>query len=152
MCAFLLGDTMKDIKYMNLAILQAKKAMRKDEVPIGAIIVKDNKVISKAFNKKESKKEATAHAEIIAIKKACKKLKNWRLSNCKLYCTMEPCMMCCGAILQSRISTVVYGVKNEQYGGTKNLIAENKNIKIIEGICKDECKIMIQTFFKKKRK
>lgn len=152
MCAFLLGDDMEYEKYMNLAILQAKKALKKDEVPIGAVIVKDNKVIAQSFNQKERKKEATAHAEIIAIKKACKKLKNWRLSDCTLFCTMEPCLMCCGAIIQSRITKIVYGVSNDQYGGTKVLMENNSDIEIVNHVCEEKCKEIVQNFFKKKRK
>jgi tRNA(adenine34) deaminase len=84
-------------------------------VPVGAVIVKNNKIISKAYNKKEKTKNVTKHAEIIAISKACKKIKNWRLDECEIYVTMEPCMMCCGAIEQSRIKKIIYGVKNEKY-------------------------------------
>ena len=98
--------------YMNIAIKEAKKAYKYEEVPVGAVIVKNNKVIAKAFNKKEKTKNVTKHAEIIAISKACKKLKNWRLEDCIIYVTMEPCMMCSGAIEQSRIKKIVYGVKN----------------------------------------
>ncbi len=133
--------------YMNLAIKQAKKALKKNEVPVGAIIVKNNKIISKAYNKKEKLKDATKHAEIIAISKACKKTKNWRLDECTLYVTMEPCKMCCGAIEQARISKIVYGVSNLNYGDTKNL----KNVAIISKVCEEQCKKMVQTFFQKKR-
>ena len=86
--------------YMNIAIKEAKKAYKYEEVPVGAVIVKNNKIVSKAFNKKEKTKNVIKHAEIIAISKACKKLKNWRLDECELYVTMEPCMMCSGAIEQ----------------------------------------------------
>ena len=136
-----------DEYYMNLAIKQAKKALKYDEVPVGAIIVKNNKIISKGFNKKEKTNNVIKHAEIIAISEACKKLKNWRLDDCEIYITMEPCMMCCGAILQSRIKKIVYGIKNENFGYSKNL----KNIKIISQVCEPECKKMVQSFFKKRR-
>ena len=136
-----------DEYYMNLAIKQAKKASKKGEIPVGAIIVKNNKIIAKAYNKKEIKKNAIKHAEILVISQACKKLKNWRLENCTIYVTMEPCMMCCGAIEQSRIKKIVYGVKNKYYGYTSNL----KNIKIISQVCEKECKNIIQSFFKKRR-
>ena len=89
--------------YMKIAIKQANKALKYNEVPVGAIIVKNNKIIAKAYNKKEKSNDSTKHAEIIAISKACKKFKNWRLDDCILYVTMEPCMMCSGAIEQSRI-------------------------------------------------
>ena len=133
--------------YMKLAIKQAKKALKYNEVPVGAIIVKNNKIISKAFNKKEKKHDVTKHAEIIAISKACKKNKNWRLDDCEIYVTMEPCMMCSGAIEQSRIKKIIYGVRNENYGYTNNL----KNIEIIPQICENECRKIVQNFFKKRR-
>ena len=134
-------------KFMKYALKQAKKAFKKNEVPVGTVIVKNNKIISQAYNKKEKTKNSIHHAEIIAIEKACKKIKNWRLDDCVIYVTMEPCMMCCGAITQSRIKKIVYGVKNENYGYTKYL----KNIKIIDKICEKECKEMVQSFFKNKR-
>lgn len=133
--------------YMQIAIKEAKKALKYGEVPVGAIIIKKGKIISQAFNKKEKLKNTTKHAEIIAISKACKKLKNWRLDDCEIYVTMEPCMMCSGAIQQSRIKKIVYGTKNENYGYTNNL----KNIEIISQICEKECREMVQTFFKKRR-
>ena len=133
--------------YMNLAIQQAKKAYKSEEVPIGAIIVKNNKIISKAYNKKEKTKNVVKHAEIIAITKACKKIKNWRLDDCEIYVTMEPCMMCCGAIQQARIKKIVYGIKNKNYGCT-NLL---QNTEIISQVCEKECKTLIQSFFKKRR-
>ena len=133
--------------YMNIAIKEAKKAYKYEEVPVGAVIVKNNKVIAKAYNKKEKTKNVTKHAEIIAISKACKKLKNWRLDDCEIYITMEPCMMCCGAIEQSRIKKIIYGVKNKNFG-TTNLI---KNVEIISQICEKECKNLVQSFFKKRR-
>lgn len=133
--------------YMNIAIKEAKKAYKYEEVPVGAVIVKNNKIISKAYNKKEKTKDVIKHAEIIAISKACKKLKNWRLDECELYITMEPCMMCSGAIEQSRIKKIVYGVKNKNYGSTDQL----KNVEIISQVCEKECKQLVQSFFKKRR-
>ena len=133
--------------YMNIAIKEAKKAYKYKEVPVGAVIVRNNKVIAKAYNKKERTKNVTKHAEIIAISKACKKLKNWRLENCEIYVTMEPCMMCSGAIEQSKIKKIVYGVKNENFGSISKL----KNVKIISQVCEKECKQLVQSFFKKRR-
>ena len=133
--------------YMEIALKLAKKALKYNEVPVGAIIIKDGKIIAKAYNKKEKTHNVTKHAEIIAISKACKKLKNWRLENCEMYVTMEPCMMCSGAIEQSRLKKIVYGVKNDNYGYVHNL----KNIKIISQICEKECKELVQSFFKKRR-
>ena len=134
-------------KYMEIAIKLAKKAAKKGEIPVGAVIVKNGKIISKAYNKKETKNDCTKHAEIIAIQKASKKIKNWRLIDCEIYITMEPCMMCSGAIKQSRIKKIVYGTKNKNYGYTECL----KNIEIIPFVCENECRKMVQSFFKKKR-
>ena len=134
-------------KYMNIAIKQAQKAAKSGEIPVGAVIVKNGKIISKAYNKKELKKDCTKHAEIIAIQKASKKLKNWRLIDCEMYITMEPCMMCAGAIEQSRISKIIYAVENHNYGYSNKI----NNVKIIKGICEEKCKKMVQEFFKKKR-
>ena len=134
-------------KYMKIAINEAKKALKYNEVPVGAVIVKDDRIISKAHNIKEKKKDAIKHAEIIAISKACKKLKNWRLDDCIIYTTMEPCMMCCGAIQQSRIKKIVYGTSNENYGYTREL----NDVKIISKICENECRELVQSFFKKRR-
>lgn len=140
---------------MKIALKQAKKAEKNGDVPIGAIIVKNNKVISKAYNQKENKKISTYHAEIIAINKACKKLNRWRLNDCTLYTTMEPCAMCCGAIIQSRIEKIVYGIRNEQFGGIQNIFLSDKSNyspEIISSVCEVECKKIVQDFFKKKRK
>ena len=133
--------------YMNIAIKEAKKAYKYEEVPVGAVIVKDNKIIAKAYNKKEKTKNVIKHAEIIAISKACEKIKNWRLEDCEIYVTMEPCMMCSGAIEQARIKKIIYGVKNENYGSTDQL----KNVEIISQVCEKECRELVQSFFKKRR-
>ena len=134
-------------KYMNIAIKLAQKAYKNGEIPVGAVIVKHGKIISKAYNKKETKKDCTKHAEILAIQKASKKTKNWRLIDCEMYVTMEPCMMCSGAIEQSRISKIIYAVDNPNYGSSKMI----KNVEIVSGICEEKCKKMIQDFFTKKR-
>lgn len=134
---------------MKIALKEANKAYKKGEIPVGAIIVKNGKIISKAHNMKENKHVTTYHAEILAINKACKKLKNWRLNNCELYVTVEPCMMCCGAILQSRLSTVIYGTKNKNFGYSH--ILEKNNVKVIPDICNEKCKKNIQNFFVQKR-
>lgn len=133
--------------YMNVAIAEAKKAYKYEEVPVGAVIIKNNKILAKAYNKKEKTKNVIQHAEIIAIARACKKLKNWRLDDCEIYVTMEPCMMCSGAIQQSKIKKIVYGIKNENYGFTNQL----KNIEVISQVCEKECLELIQSFFKKRR-
>ena len=105
-----------DEKFMRLAIKEAIKAKEIDEVPIGCVIVYDGKVIAKAYNKREKLNSSLAHAEILAIKKACKKLDSWRLEECTMYITLEPCIMCGGAIIQSRIKRVVYGARDYRFG------------------------------------
>ena len=136
-------------KFMNIAIKEAVKAKNKGDVPVGAVITMNNKVISKAHNKKEYNKNATKHAEILVISKACKRLHSWHLDKCILYCTMEPCMMCCGAILQSRIKKVVYLVENEKYGCTRLL--KNSKIEFIEMKNNSDMKQLLNAFFKLKR-
>ena len=144
-------------KYMNIAIKEAEKAFKEGEIPVGAIIVKDDKIISKAYNKKESKNNPIAHAEIIAISKACKKLKTWHLDDCTMYVTMEPCLMCAGAMIQSRIKKVVYGVENKKFGfvGSIDNILNNKNmnhtVEIEKNLCEEEISNMLKKFFKDKR-
>ena len=138
-----------DEYYMNFALEEAKKAILYDEVPVGAIIVHQDKVIAKSFNRKNLDKIATYHAEIIAIEQACKKLDSWYLDECTLYTTVEPCMMCTGAIIQSRIKRVVYGTNNEAFGYLSKL--DNHKIQVISNILRDECTKILSDFFKKKR-
>ena len=109
-------------KYMKEAIKEAKKSYKKDEVPIGAVIVKDNKIIARAHNLKEKKHMVTSHAEIEAIHKAAKKLGTWHLEECDLYVTLEPCPMCAGAILQSRIDKVIYGALDPKGGSIESVM------------------------------
>ena len=138
-----------DLYYMNLALEEAKKAIYYDEVPVGALIVYKNKIISKSFNRKSLDNIATYHAEIIAIENACKALGTWYLDECILYTTVEPCMMCTGAIIQSRIKRVVYGTNNEAFGYLSKL--NNPKIKITSGILKKECSLILSKFFQDKR-
>ena len=146
-----------DEYYMNIALKEAKFAYKKDDVPVGAIIVKDNKIISKGYNTKNIKKCAINHAEINAIEKACKKLHSWHLDDCTLYVTMEPCLMCCGAIIQARIGRVVYGTKCEKFGyaGSIENVLNNKknnhNTDISYGVMENECSTILKDFFSKKR-
>ncbi len=144
-------------KFMMEAIKEAKKAELIDEVPIGCVIVKDDKIIARGHNLRESKQRSTAHAEIIAIEKACRKLKSWRLEGCSLYVTLEPCPMCSGAILQSRIEHVVYGAKDPK-GGCMESCMNMYEVKgfnhypdVIGGVLEDECGSLLKTFFKRKR-
>lgn len=146
-----------DEKYMKEAIKQAKKAESIDEVPIGAIIVHNDKIIARAHNLRESKQNAVAHAEIVAIQKACKKLGSWRLENCILYVTLEPCPMCSGAILQSRIERVVYGASDPKGGCIESCMQMyevngfNHYPKVTSGVLKEECSELLKNYFKQKR-
>lgn len=144
--------------YMKEALKEARKSYNNGDVPVGAVIVKNQKIISRGHNKKEKKQIATRHAEIIAIEKACKKLKTWHLDDCILYVTMEPCLMCAGAILQSRIKKIVYSVPNAKFGfieSIENIISNpknNHNVIIEKGNLESEIKEMLTSFFKQKRK
>ncbi len=144
--------------FMKLAIKEAKKAYKKDEVPVGAVVVKNGRIISKAHNLIKRLKDPTAHAEILAIKKASKKIKNERLLGMKLYTTLEPCSMCAGAIILARIETLVFGAKDPKTGacGSVFKIINNKKnnhrIKVIKGVLERECGEIIKNFFKEKRK
>lgn len=146
-----------DEKYMRLALLEAKKAYIKDEVPVGAVIVKDDKVTARGHNLRESKSDPTMHAEIVAIRKACKKANSWRLEGATLYVTVEPCSMCAGAILWARMDRVVYGASDPKGGslGTSFNLYEMPNLnhhpEITKGVLKDECAELIKRFFKNKR-
>lgn len=143
--------------FMQYALCQAKKAFKKDEVPVGAVVVRDNRIIAKAYNKRYYGKDATAHAEILAIKRACKKLKDFRLSDCDLYVTLEPCIMCMGAILNSRIKNLYFGA----YANKKNVLSTaeineraelNHKTNIVGGVLQDECQQLVTQYFKNKRK
>ncbi|WP_457679287.1 nucleoside deaminase [Thermovibrio sp.] len=112
---------MQELHFLKEALKEAKKAFSYGEVPIGAVIVKDGEVISRGFNRKEFLQDPTAHAEIVAIREASRKLNSWRLTGCTLYSTVEPCVMCCGAIIQSRIERVVYAVPDPKFGGVESL-------------------------------
>lgn len=139
-------------KYMNIAIKEALKAYKKGDIPVGCVIIKNNKIIAKAYNKKENKKVSTYHAEIIAINKACKKLKTWHLDDCTLYTTMEPCIMCSGAIIQSRIKNIIYILDNPNFGNINNNKIFNNNKYNIKKVDNDAYLKYLQQFFIKKRK
>lgn len=135
---------------MEKALLQAKKAYKNDEIPVGCVIVYKNKVIACGYNKKEGKNNAIMHAEMVAIDKACKKLGNWRLDNCELYVSLEPCMMCMGAIIESRIKNVYYGAKrNNKQLYDKSAITSCVNLIYMNDI---ECSTILSDFFINKRK
>ena len=144
-------------KFMKEALKEAKKAYEKLEVPVGCVIVKDGKIIARGHNLKETKKDTTKHAEIIAIQKASKKLDSWRLLDCEMYVTLEPCSMCAGAIINSRIKNVYIGASDEKtgaVGSVLNLFTDykfNHNVNFEKGILEDECKNLLQEFFRKLR-
>ncbi len=142
---------------MKEALKEARKAYNKLEVPVGAVIVKDGKVIARAYNQKEMKKDTINHAEILAIKKASKKLESWRLVDCDMYVTLEPCSMCAGALIQSRIRKVYIGALDEKTGAcgsVLNLLNDydfNHKVEVETGILKEECEDMLKNFFKELR-
>ena len=146
-----------DEKYMKEALREAKKSLLSDDVPVGAVIVLNNKIISRGHNMKEKNNDPTQHAEIIAIKKATKKLNDWYLNDCIMYVTMEPCLMCAGALIQSHIKKLVYGIKNDKFGyvdSIDNILNNKQNNHIVEvkgNILANESRILIQNFFKTKR-
>ena len=142
---------------MNEALREAKKAYNKQEIPVGAIIVKDGKIIARGYNQKEEKKDTTMHAEMIAIKKASKKLNAWRLNECEMYVTLEPCPMCAGAIVNSRFKKIYIGAmdeKNGACGSIDNILedyTQNYKVEQEDGIMKNECEKILKDFFKQLR-
>ena len=142
--------------FMSLAIEEAKKSSELGEVPVGAVVVKDGQIVAISSNKREQIKDATAHAETEVIRQACEKLGRWRLSDCELYVTLEPCPMCAGAILNAKINRVVYGAKDPRGGALGSLIDlrsypfYHKPI-VEDGVMADECKALLREFFVKKR-
>jgi len=145
-------------KFMKEALKLAKKAAEADEVPVGAVIVKDGKIIARAFNKRRSPADATGHAEILAIKKACKKEGDFRLTGCSLYVTLEPCPMCAGACINSRMENIFFGTYDEKAGccGTLYNLPQDKRfnhtVNAEGGILKQECAEVLSEFFKERRK
>jgi len=139
---------------MKAAILEANKSYQLREVPVGAVIVKDDQIIGRGFNQKEATNDATAHAEIMAIKEACKTLGSWRLDDCSMYVTLEPCPMCAGAILEARIKRVYIGTESDKSGaaGTVINLLNNPDLgsktEVYFGIMEDECKMLLENFFK----
>ena len=144
-------------EYMQLALAEARQAAALGEIPIGAVLVHAGEVIARAHNMRETWQDGTAHAEIIVIQEACKRLGRWRLSGCSLYVTVEPCPMCSGAIVNSRIDTVVYGCPDVKAGGAEsifNIITNphlNHTATVISGICEEECAQVMKEFFQRRR-
>lgn len=145
-----------DRKFMDLALIEAKKAMQDGDVPVGAIVVKDGKVIGVGRNRREKDNNAVAHAEILAIENACKEIGNWRLDGCELYVTLEPCPMCSGAIINARIKTVIFGAYDTKVGSLGS-VANFVNLpysftpEVYGGICENECRGLLSEFFRELR-
>ncbi len=146
-------DTRKHEYFMRQAIIEAKKAVEKDDVPVGAIIVYENRIIARAHNQREMLNDPTAHAEMIAITQAAAYLQNWRLTGTTIYVTLEPCAMCAGALVQSRVDVLVYGTVDKKAGAcasVMNLVQEprfNHRLEVIPGLLANECKYLLQKFF-----
>ena len=144
-------------EFMQEALKEAKKAYKKLEIPVGVVIVKDGQIIARAHNMKEEKKDTTKHAEIIAIQRASKKLNSWRLNDCEMYVTLEPCPMCAGAVIQSRIKKVYIGAKDEKTGAcgsVLNLLEDykfNHQVEIENHVLSKECEEILKKFFKELR-
>ena len=150
-------ENLKKYKYMRAALQEAKKAELKDEVPVGAVVVYEDKIIARAHNLRESTQLIEAHAEFLAMKKAAKKIGSWRLEDCDIYVTMEPCPMCAGAMIQSRVRHLYYAVDDPKAGVAKSMMEIfdypfNHHVHVESGILADESRKIIQDFFKKLRK
>ena len=142
---------------MSAALALAREAAEKGEVPVGAVIVKDGEIIASSRNMREERQNALSHAEIEVIDIACKKLNSWRLDGCELYVTLEPCPMCAGAIINSRIKTLVFGAYDSKMGSIDSVVnlcdyPYNHKVEVYGGICEDECLSVLQEFFKCLRK
>ena len=147
----------KDEKFMKAALKEADKAYKKNEVPIGCVIVQNDRIIARGYNRRNTDKNALAHAEIAAIKTACKKTGDWRLEDCTMYVTLEPCQMCAGAIVQARIPKIVIGAMNPKAGCAGSVInilqidRFNHQVEIEKGVLLEECKHMMTSFFEELR-
>ena len=151
-----LNIVMDNKAYMELALLEAEKAAALDEVPVGAVVVKDGVVIASAHNEIEKNHDATAHAEILALRRASEVIGDWRLSGCTLFVTLEPCCMCAGAMVNARLTRVVFGAFDERYGCCFSLLELTNNVlshtvETIGGLCEKECASLLNKYFQKKR-
>ena len=150
-------STRDHLYYMRKAIHQAKRAMELGEVPIGCVIVCGDKIIGRGFNRRLTSHSTLAHAEIIAIRQACRKLGDWRLEGCTMYVTLEPCQMCSGALVQSRIDRVVVGAPNPKAGCAGSILnllqmkEFNHQVEIVDGVCTEECSALLTDFFRDMR-
>ena len=150
-------DMNKYEKYMTLALHLANKAADIGDVPVGALVVKDGEIIAEGYNTRENGGGATAHAELLAIERACERLNTWRLSGCELYVTLEPCPMCAGAIINARIDTVIYGAKDANGGALGSVVDLSSyplghKPEVISGVLENECAEILRSFFESKRK
>ena len=147
----------QDYLFMKEALKEARKAYKKDETPVGAVIVKDGVVIARAHNEKELKKDPTLHAEITAIRKACKKLGTWRLNDCDMYVTLEPCAMCAGAIIQARVGRLFIGTPDPKAGAVGSVVdllsveKFNHRVEVSYGLLMEECSKILKDFFRELR-
>ena len=146
-----------DNSFMSEALRLARIAAQQGEIPVGAVVVRDGEIIGRGYNQRETKKSAVSHAEIIAIEEACSAVGDWRLTGCTLYVTLEPCPMCSGAIVNSRIDRVVFGASDRMAGCCGSLInlnayPFNHSFTIDGGVCEEECKAILKEFFEIKRK
>lgn len=154
----LISSDVQDIEFMRLAIAEARKAGSLDEVPIGAVVVRDGEVIAAAYNRREIDADPAGHAEFIAMKQASNKLGVWRLSGCTVYVTLEPCIMCAGLMHQARIDRCVFGAFDSKAGALGSLYQVNADerlnhvFEVTAGVCEEECASLLQTFFREKRK
>jgi len=150
-------DEERDIYYMRLALEEASLAFVEGEVPVGAVLVKDSKIIAKAHNSKEASKDPIDHAEILVLRAGAEKNSNWRLTDATLYVTKEPCIMCAGAMINARLGRLVYGCRDEKGGAVDslyNLLSDkrlNHNVEVVSGVLEDECANILQCFFKSRR-
>ena len=147
----------QDELYMKEALALAERAREDDEVPVGAIIVRDGEIIARAYNRRQTDKCATAHAEILAIEEACRTLGGWRLPRAVMYVTLEPCPMCAGALINARVEKVVYGASDIRFGALGSLLnlsemPLNHKLSVLGGVLGEECKNILSDYFKRKRK
>ena len=149
---------MNDLDFMGLALLEARTAATEGEVPIGSVLVMDGKVVAKAHNRRETDKDATAHAEMLVIRAACRDLDRWRLSGATLYVTIEPCPMCAGALVMSRVDRLVYGSPDFRAGAVESVFnvvqnpALNHRLTVTAGVRQEECAAVMQAFFRDRRR
>ena len=147
---------MTDEYFMGQALAEAIKSSGRGEVPVGAVVIRENQILSRGHNRPISKKDPTAHAEIIALRKACSKLKSYRLPDCDLYVTLEPCAMCLGAVIQARIRRLVYGALDPKGGAVQSIMnfpfeKTNHRLEVRGGVLAEECSKVLKEFFQQKR-